>query len=189
MKLTPAMQTFILHWGDMGSKWGLNRSVSQIYALLHISPAPLTAEELATTLNLARSNISTGLKELLTWRLIRTTRQLGDRRDYYTSLGDMYDLIETVIAIRREREFEPTLLMLRDIQSAAETDDTPPEVRTRMAETYEAMQALDGWYEDIAALPRAAQLNMLKVGAKIGSLLGDATGKSKKKKKNSASAA
>ena len=81
MKLTPAMQTFILHWGDMGSKWGLNRSVSQIYALLHISPAPLTAEELATTLNLARSNISTGLKELLTWRLIRTTRQLGDRSD------------------------------------------------------------------------------------------------------------
>jgi len=158
MKLTPAMQAFILHWGDMGSKWGLNRSVAQIHALLHLSPEALTAEQISTTLNLARSNISTGLKELAAWRLVQTTRQLGDRREYYTSIGDIYDLVEAVIAARRDREFAPTLAALREIQAEAETDDTPAEVKTRIAETVETMQQLDGWYESLSALPRAMQL-------------------------------
>lgn len=183
MELSPSMQAFILHWGDMGSKWGLNRSVAQIYALLHISPSPLTAEDIATTLNLARSNISTGLKELLAWRLVQTTRQLGDRRDYFTALGDIYDLMETVVAMRREREFQPTLTALRDIQARAESDATPPEVQARIAETYETMQTLDGWYADIAALPRSTKLNLLKIGAKVASLLPDGKPKPKKKKK------
>lgn len=186
MQLTPSMQDFILHWGDMGSKWGLNRSVSQIYALLHISPRPLTAEEMAETLNLARSNISTGLKELQTWQLIRTMRQLGDRREYYTSIGDVFDIVEKVVEMRRQREYEPTLSALRDIQSRAETDDTPPEVRARIADTYETMKTLDDWYGDIAGLPRATKLSLVRMGARIAGLLSDIPLKSKKKKKKSA---
>ncbi|WP_375174825.1 GbsR/MarR family transcriptional regulator [Pseudooceanicola sp.] len=189
MQLTPSMQAFVLHWGDMGSKWGLNRSVAQIHALLHLSPDPLTAEQIATTLNLARSNISTGLKELGAWNLIRTSRQLGDRSEYYTSLGDIFDLVEAVIAARREREFAPTLTALRDIQGSAEGDDTPAEVKARIAETVEAMQQLDRWYDSIATLPRALQLTLLKTGAKIADLLTPAAPgepeapKPKKKKK------
>jgi len=183
MKLTPAMQAFILHWGDMGSKWGLNRSVAQIHALLHLSPEALTAEQISTTLNLARSNISTGLKELAAWRLVQTTRQLGDRREYYTSIGDIYDLVEAVIAARRDREFAPTLAALREIQAEAETDDTPAEVKTRIAETVETMQQLDGWYESLSALPRAMQLTLLRTGAKIGDLLAPAPEEPKEKKK------
>lgn len=185
MQLTPSMQDFVLHWGDMGSKWGLNRSVAQIHALLHISPAPLTAEDIASTLNLARSNISTGLKELGAWNLIRTSRELGDRREYYTSIGDIFDLVEAVIAARRDREFAPTLSALRDIQVKAESDDTPAEVQTRLAETVEAMQQLDSWYESLSALPRATQLNLLKAGAKIGDLMTETPAKKKKKKKKS----
>ena len=180
MKLTPSMKDFILHWGDMGSRWGLNRSVAQVHALLHISPTPLTAEEIATTLSLARSNISTGLKELTTWRMITTSRQLGDRREYYTAVGDIYDLVEAVIAARREREYVPTLNALRDILDRADSDGTPPEVKTRLAETVETMQALDGWYTNIASLPRATQLSLIRAGARLGSLV---TGVSKKKKK------
>lgn len=183
MQLTPSMQNFILHWGDMGSKWGLNRSVAQIHALLHLSPDPLTAEEIAKTLNLARSNISTGLKELAAWQLVLTSRKLGDRREYYTSIGDVFDLFDAVVAARREREFLPTLTALRDIQSKAETDDTPPEVKTRLAETVEAMQQLDSWYQSVTALPRAAQLNLLKIGAKLADLVAPSEPKEKKKKK------
>lgn len=183
MQLTPSMQDFVLHWGDMGSKWGLNRSVAQIHALLHLSPDPLTAEDIATTLNLARSNISTGLKELAAWQLIRTSRKLGDRREYYTSIGDIFDLVEAVIAARRDREFLPTLTALRTIQAHAETDDTPAEVKTRLAETVEAMQQLDHWYDSIAALPRSAQLGLLRAGAGIADLLSAPAKKKKKKKK------
>ena len=188
MQLSPAMRDFILHWGEMGSRWGLNRSVAQMLALLHISPRPLTAEDIATTLNLARSNVSTGLKELSAWHLIRTSRELGDRRDYFTTLPDMMDLVEAVAAARRDREVVPTLTALRDLQGRAETDDTPPEVRARMSETYETLQQLDSFYADLSALPRGTQMTLLKLGARLGNLLadGDTPAKPKKKKKKSA---
>jgi len=179
------MQAFILHWGDMGSRWGLNRSVAQIYALLHLSPEPLTAEDISSTLNLARSNISTGLRELQNWQLVLSSRPLGDRRDYFTSHGDIYDIVERVIEARREREFVPTLAALRTIQGQAEADDTPPEVRARMAETYETMQTMDDFYAEVAALPRGVKLNLIKAGSKLGNWLSGT--KTKKKKKKAAS--
>ncbi|WP_407495152.1 GbsR/MarR family transcriptional regulator [Pseudooceanicola sp. MF1-13] len=182
MQLSPSMQAFILHWGDMGPRWGLSRSVAQIYALLHLSPGPLTAEEISSTLNLARSNISTGLRELQAWNLVQANRPLGDRRDYFTSHGDMFDIVERLIEARREREFAPTLDALHQIQGTAEADDTPPEIRARMAETYETMKTLDDWYADVASLPRASKLGLLKIGGKIGSLLSGSKPKKKKKK-------
>ena len=126
MHLTPAMQDFILHWGDMGAKWGTNRSVAQIHALLHISPEPLSADEICDLLNLARSNVSNGLKELQSLRMVKSTRKLGDRRDHFHSIRDMFDLVNTVIETRREREYAPTLAALREVQKQAEIDaDTP----------------------------------------------------------------
>ncbi len=171
MKLTPAMQDFILHWGEMGTKWGVNRSVAQIHALLHISPDPMTADEICETLNLARSNVSNGLKELQGWKLVKASRQLGDRRDHFHSIRDMFDLTRAVVEGRREREFAPTLAALREVARESDTDGTPKKVRKRIAETLDTMQMFDDWYLDIDRLPRAVQLTLVKLGGKIARLL------------------
>lgn len=167
MNLTPAMQNFILHWGEMGSKWGVNRSVAQIHALLHISPDALTAEEICDTLNLARSNVSNGLKELQSQGLVKSSRQLGDRRDHFTSIRDMFDLVDAVIAARREREFAPTLRALEEVMTEAEEDNTPKVIKARMGETLRVMQMFDDWYMDFSRLPRAVHLAVLKMGSKL----------------------
>jgi DNA-binding transcriptional regulator GbsR (MarR family) len=167
MHLTPAMQAFILHWGEMGAKWGVNRSVAQIHALLHIAAAPLDAEEIAETLGLARSNVSTGLKELQGWKLVKASRALGDRRDTFTSVQDMFDLATVVVEGRREREFAPTIAALRDVAVEADTDATPADVKARMKETLEMMQMFDDWYRDMSRLPRGVQMAVLKLGAKL----------------------
>lgn len=171
MNLTPAMQAFILHWGEMGAKWGVNRSVAQIHALLHIAPDPMDAEEISETLGLARSNVSTGLKELQGWKLVKASRGLGERRDVFTSVQDIFDLVTVVVEGRREREFAPTIAALRDVAVEAETDATPAHVKARMNETLDTMQMFDDWYRDMSRLPRGVQLAMLKLGSKIARFL------------------
>lgn len=171
MNLTPAMQAFILHWGEMGAKWGVNRSVAQIHALLHIAPDPMDAEEIAETLGLARSNVSTGLKELQGWKLVKSSRGLGERRDVFTSVQDIFDLVTVVVEGRREREFAPTIEALRAVAADAETDATPDQVKARMTETLTTMQMFDDWYRDISRLPRGVQMAMLKLGAKVARFL------------------
>ena len=167
MHLTPAMQDFILHWGEMGTKWGTNRSVAQIHALLHLSPKPLPADEIAETLNIARSNVSTGLKELQSWKLVSVERQLGDRRDHFTSVRDMFELVNTVVAARREREYAPTLAALQRVADEAENDKPPSDVKDRIAVTLKTMELFDKWYQDVSRLPKAVQLGALKLGAGI----------------------
>ncbi|MBY5986530.1 MarR family protein [Roseovarius sp. THAF27] len=171
MQLSPATQNFILHWGEMGAKWGVNRSVAQIHALLHVMPDPMTAEDISETLNLARSNVSNGLKELQAWKLVKVSRQLGDRRDHFTSVRDMFDLVNVVIEGRREREYAPTLAALKAVAEEAETDGTPKKVRGRIRETLETMQLFDDWYRDVARLPRAVQLSAVKLGARVAKFL------------------
>lgn len=171
MKLTTAMQDFILHWGEMGARWGTNRSVAQIHALLHLSPKPLPAETIADTLGLARSNVSTGLKELQSWGLVKAQRELGDRRDHFTSIRDVFDLVRTVVEARRAREFQPTLGAIEDALASAESDGTSHEVAQRMRETLKVMQMFDQWYADMARLPHGTQLALLKMGARIARLL------------------
>lgn len=171
MQLTQSMQDFILHWGEMGAKWGVNRSVAQIHALLHIVPEPMTAEDICDTLGLARSNVSTALKELQGWKLVKPSRQLGDRRDHFTSVRDMFDLVNTVVEGRREREYAPTLSALREVAREAESDGTPEAIKARFAETLETMQQFDDWYEQISRLPRGTQMTLLKLGAKIARFL------------------
>ncbi len=171
MELTPAMQDFILHWGEMGTKWGTNRSVAQIHALLHLSDAPLPADEIAETLGIARSNVSTGIKELQAWKLVSVERQLGDRRDHFTSVRDMFDLALVVIEGRREREFAPTLAALEKVLVEAREDGTPAPNVGRIEETLETMRLFDRWYADVARMPRAVHLGALRLGAKIARFL------------------
>lgn len=171
MNLTPAAQNFILHWGEMGAKWGVNRSVAQIHALLHIVPDPMTADEICETLNLARSNVSNGLKELQGWKLVKVSRQLGDRRDHFTSIRDMFDLVNVVIEGRREREYAPTLAALREVKAEAAADGTPASMKKRIDETLETMEMFDAWYAEMARLPRSVQLAMVKMGGRIAKLL------------------
>lgn len=171
MHLTPAMQDFILHWGEMGTKWGVSRSVAQIHALLHLAPDPMAADDICEALNLARSNVSTGLKELQSWKLVSSSRDLGDRRDKFHSIRDMFDLANVVIAGRRDREFAPTIAALARVAAEADNDKTPAHIKSRMAETLETMQMFDKWYADVSRLPRGVQMAALKLGGKIARFL------------------
>lgn len=171
MQLTPAMRDFILHWGEMGAKWGVNRSVAQIHALLHLVPNPMTADEICETLNLARSNVSTALKELQSLKIVSASRELGDRRDHFHSVRDVFDLAKIVVESRRDREFAPTIAALDAVNTEAQSDGTPPEVQARMSETLATMQMFDSWYTDVARLPRSVQMAALKLGAKLARLI------------------
>lgn len=172
MKLSAAMQDFILHWGEMGTRWGVNRSVSQVHALLHLSPDPLPADSICELLGLARSNVSTAIKELQAWGLVSVKRQLGDRRDHFTSERDMFEMVRVVVEARRDREFVPTMRAVSDALELARIDDeTPSTVRKRMEETYEVMEMFDTWYQQVVRLPRGSQIALLKLGAKIARFL------------------
>src|SRR6478752_7681882 len=118
MTLTPVMEKYILHWGEMGTRWGINRTVAQIHAMLYLSPKPLHAEEIADTLGVARSNVSTSLKELQSWGIVRVAHVMGDRRDHFESMKDVWEMFRVILDERKRREADPTLQMLR--QSVAE---------------------------------------------------------------------
>src|SRR6266849_1589093 len=113
-QLKPIQQKFVLHWGEMGTRWGINRTVAQIHALLFLSPRPLNAEEIAQTLGVARSNVSTSLRELQGWGIVRLVHVLGDRRDHFESLKDVWEMFRMVLDERKKREIDPTLAMLRE---------------------------------------------------------------------------
>src|SRR5579864_6394498 len=113
MKLSPVQQKFVLHWGEMGTRWGINRTVAQIHALLYLSPKPLDAEEIADTLGVARSNVSNSLKELQSWKIVKVVHVMGDRRDHFESLHDTWTLFQTIMDERKRREIDPTVAVLR----------------------------------------------------------------------------
>jgi DNA-binding transcriptional regulator GbsR (MarR family) len=167
------MQKFILHWGEMGSRWGVNRTVAQIHALLYLAGRPLTAEEITETLGVARSNVSTSLKELQSWGLVKISHVLGDRRDHFESQQDVWDSFLTILEGRKQRELDPTLTTLRDCVLEAETDpETGREVKVRIEETLEFLEQLLGWYEQMRKVDRETLVKMMKLGARIQGLLG-----------------
>jgi DNA-binding transcriptional regulator GbsR (MarR family) len=173
MKLTPVMQRYIVHWGEMGSRWGMNRSVAQIHALLFLSPEPLNADEIAETLGIARSNVSTGLKELTGWELVQVTHQLGDRRDYFQAQQDTWEVIRAIVEGRKRREIDPTLAALRQCVADLEKDrETPAAVKDRIANQLEFLETLTGWYESIKVLPRKTLLGMMRMGGRIAKVIG-----------------
>lgn len=173
MKLTSTQQKFILHWGEMGSRWGVNRTIAQIHALLYLSKQPLHAEAISETLGVARSNVSTSLKELQGWGLVKVVHLMGDRRDYFESLKDVWDIFLVILEERKRRELDPTLTILRECAMEAEEDvSTDPEIKARLENTLEFLEQLIGWYEQMKRLDQKTFIKMIKMGAKIQTLLG-----------------
>lgn len=173
MKLTPVMQKYILHWGEMGTRWGVNRTVAQIHALLYLSPQPLPAETIAETLGVARSNVSTSLKELQSWGLVKVVHVMGDRRDHFESMKDLWEMFLVIMEERKRRELDPTLTMLRACVLDSEEDtQTPAEIKQRISNVLEFMETLTNWYEQMRVVPKPMLVKLMKMGAKVTALLG-----------------
>ncbi len=167
MKLTPIIQSFVLHFGEMGSRWGINRTVGQIYALLYVSPTPLNAEDIAEALGFSRSNVSMGLKELDSWRLTRMKHLPGDRRDYFTTPDDVWEIVRTLVEERRKREIEPTLSMLRDVMLENPSGAAERHAQEKMREMHDLIEMLTGWYQDMQKMETERLVNLLKLGSKV----------------------
>ena len=168
----PALERFILHWGDMGSQWGVNRSVSQIQALLYLSERPLTAEEIAETLGLARSNVSNSVKELLSWSLIRRVPVRGDRREHFEAEADVWEIFIRIAAGRKEREIDPAVAALKFCVSAANADPkVHPTARKRLKDMLDFVEALETWYAQMLTVPRSKLARLIRLGARIVNIL------------------
>jgi DNA-binding transcriptional regulator GbsR (MarR family) len=171
MQLNPVTERFVLHWGEMGSRWGVNRTVAQIHALLFMVGEPLSAEAIAETLGVARSNVSTSLKELQNWKLIRVAHVLGDRRDHFETSSDVWELFRTVIRQRKEREFDPTVAVLRDCLASEQIALETQGAQRRIAETLVLMESLSTWGDEMLKLEPETLMKVMKLGAKIQHLL------------------
>jgi DNA-binding transcriptional regulator GbsR (MarR family) len=173
MDLTPVMQRYVLHWGEMGARWGVNRSVSQIHALLYLCPRPLTAEEIADTLSIARSNVSTSLKELQSWGLVQIVHLMGDRRDHFEARKDLWEMVTVIVEERKKREIDPTLTVLRQcVEDAAADRKTDPETKARMESMLEFLELVSNWHAELKQLPRPTLIKLMKLGARVAKLLG-----------------
>ena len=174
-KLSPVATKFILHWGEMGTRWGINRTVAQIHALLFLSPRPLNAEEIADALSVARSNVSTSLRELQGWGIVRVVHVLGDRRDHFESLKDVWELFRQVLDERKRREVDPTLSILRDCMIEAEkTGAGEKYARERLGDLLDFFETTSSWYEQIRRMPTGAMIKFVKMGDKLRKLIGAA---------------
>lgn len=171
MELNSISQRFVLHWGEMGSKWGVNRTVSQIHALLYLHGKPIPAEEIAETLGVARSNVSNSLKELQNWKLIHVVHMMGDRRDHFATSTDVWELFKIVVQERKEREFDPTINVLQDCLSSKDLDKEDPEVQQRIRDTLQLMASLSSWGDQMLSLDQKTFMKVMKLGAKIQHLI------------------
>ena len=177
MQLTEIQRKFVLHWGEMGSLWGVNRTVSQIHALLFVHGRPMHAEALSETLNVARSNVSNSLKELQAWNLVRVTHVLGDRRDYFETSVDVWELFRTVVRERKEREFDPTIRMLREVIASPDFAAEPPDAQDRIRATMELMAKLGSWADEMLRLSPATLDKVLTLGASVQKFVRGDSGK------------
>ncbi len=170
--LNPVQQKFILHWGEMGTRWGINRTVAQIHALLYISPRPVHAEEIVQTLDVARSNVSTSLKELQGWGIVKMVHVLGDKRDHFESMKDVWEMFRVVLDERKRREIDPTLLMLREC--IAESDGGKggdAHTRERLHALCDFFETTSAWYTQVRKWPTNALVRFVKLGDKALKLL------------------
>jgi DNA-binding transcriptional regulator GbsR (MarR family) len=171
--LSPARQKFVLHWGEMGTRWGINRTMAQIHALLYLSDRPLSAEELATTLEVARSNVSNSLRELQNWKIIRLVHLAGDKRDHYESLHEVWEMFRLILNERMTREIDPT----RELLQRCLTDETPDgaldgTARHRLQALADFFEITAAWYGQVSKLPQPALVRFLKLGNKALKLIG-----------------
>lgn len=173
MKLTPVMERFILHWGEMGSRWGINRSVAQVHALLMLSPKPIPAEEIVETLNVARSNVSTSMKELQGWGLVRTVHVFGDRREHFETLKDVWEMFLIIMRERKKRELDPTVAALRECAAEAGGSKTESEYTAqRIGELIEFLELSAGWAERAQGLSPSGAKRLFELGDKVFRLVG-----------------
>ncbi len=171
--LSPVQQKFILHWGEMGIRWGINRTVAQIHALLFISPKPVNAEEIAATLNVARSNVSNSLKELQGWGIVKRVHVLGDSRDHFESMHDVWEMFRVVLDERKKREIDPTVALLRDCVAETHKDkETDEYTEQKLKELADFFDTTTSWYGQIRQWPTGALTKFVKAGDKIRKLLG-----------------
>jgi DNA-binding transcriptional regulator GbsR (MarR family) len=162
------VERFVLHWGDLGGRWGVNRSVSQIHALLYVSDRPLTAEEIADLLGLARSNISTSIKELLAWGLIRRVPVKGDRREHFEAEADIWEMFRRIAAGRKERELDPAILALRACVVEAKGDaSVHPVAAERLEGLLGFVESLDRWYAQMLTVPKDKLAGLIRLGVRI----------------------
>ncbi len=171
MKLNPTTEKFVLHWGEMGSQWGVNRTMSQIHALLFIIGKPLNAEEIVDTLGVARSNVSTSIKELQNWGLVQKVSILGDRRDHFTTNTDVWELARIIVVERQKRELEPTVRFLQELLDSPEFTHENKEVQKRIQDTQEFVATLTSWSSEMLKLPTSTLKKILKLGASIKKVL------------------
>jgi len=167
MNLPPLHQEFVLHFGEMGSRWGINRTVGQIYALLFLSDRPLNADDIVAALGVSRSNVSMGLKELQAWNLVRHQHLPDDRRDYFTTPEDLWEIVRILVEERKKREIDPTLSKLRSLEMQQPGDDRDRHAHGRIAELRELIELLTGWYGDMKQLETDRLVQLLALGAKI----------------------
>ncbi|RZL08723.1 MAG: MarR family transcriptional regulator [Rubrivivax sp.] len=172
MNLSPTLSRFVLHWGEMGTRWGVNRTVSQIHALLYITGRPMHAEEIVETLGVARSNVSNSLRELQGWKLARLVHMPGDRRDHFETSTDVWEMFRTIVREREQRELAPTMTVLREILADPALSKEPAEVRLRIRATLDFLEILTAWSDEMLRLDVATLTKVLKLGAKIKKLLG-----------------
>ena len=172
-QLSPVQQKFILHWGEMGTRWGINRTVAQIHALLFLSPRPLPAETIADTLEVARSNVSTSLKELQGWGIVKLVHIMGDKRDHFESMKEVWEMFRVVVDERKRREIDPTLAVLRDCIAEAKKDQATDDYsEQRLRDLHTFFETTTAWYTQVRQWPTAALTRFLKLGDKTRKLLG-----------------
>ncbi|RPI95068.1 MAG: ArsR family transcriptional regulator [Chloroflexi bacterium] len=171
MELNPTAQKFIVHWGEMGEKWGINRTVAQIHGLLYLSPEPLNAEEISATLSVARSTVSVGLHELESWGIVRVVHVLGDRTDRFEIKGDVYEMFRFIVDYRKRREVDPTLQMLREAMSELEASSEDSHTREKLAEMLGLFETSDSLYNQMQKVPTRTLVRVAKMGDIVSKIL------------------
>jgi DNA-binding transcriptional regulator GbsR (MarR family) len=169
--LSPLVRSFVSHFGEMGSRWGINRTVGQIYALIFVSPEPLNADDIAERLEFSRSNVSMGLKELQSWRLVNLRHQPGDRREYFDAPSDAWEIFRTLAEERRRREIEPTLSMLRNALLEQPTTDEDRIALERMRGMHDLIELTTTWFDDVQRIDPQTLSRLMKMGAKVQKVL------------------
>jgi len=175
-RLSPIEQRFILHWGEMGTRWGINRTVAQIHALLYLSARPLNAEEIAETLSVARSNVSTSLRELQNWGIVKIVHVMGDRRDHFESMKDVWEMFRVIVRERKRREIDPTLTVLREcVEEAGKSESLDPATKDRMTGALDFFETMTSWYEQLSRMPTGSIIRFVKMGDKVFKLVGSSS--------------
>jgi DNA-binding transcriptional regulator GbsR (MarR family) len=172
MNLSPTFERFVLHWGEMGARWGVNRTVAQIHALLYITGRPMHAEEITETLGVARSNVSNSIRELQSWNLVRLVHIAGDRRDHFDTSTSVWELARTIVRERQRREIAPTIAVLTELLADPAISRDPAEAKLRLRETLEFLQTLTAWSDEMLRLDPDTMSKVLKLGARVKKLLG-----------------